>query len=126
MSETIDYQKKRETILNRAKDYYKNNKEVLREKAKTRYKELSKEDKNIKREYERNRCKNMSEEDTERLKKYQKNYRKAKSLNLIKKCMTKPLANYSFWILVTFSIFLCALTFLISLSTFSIIFRHSS
>ena len=31
MSETTYYQRKRETILNRAKDYYENNKEVLRE-----------------------------------------------------------------------------------------------
>ena len=33
MSETTYYQRNRETILNRAKCYYKNNKKVLREKA---------------------------------------------------------------------------------------------
>ena len=32
MSETIYYQRKREVILNRAKDYYENNKEILRER----------------------------------------------------------------------------------------------
>ena len=35
MGETTHYQKKnREIILNRAKDYYENNKEILREKSK--------------------------------------------------------------------------------------------
>ena len=45
------YQRSRETMLNRAKDYYENNKKVSREKAKNRYRELSEEEKNIKREY---------------------------------------------------------------------------
>ena len=36
-------------ILNRAKDYYENNKELLRERAKNKYRELSEEEKNIKR-----------------------------------------------------------------------------
>ena len=45
--------KNREVILNRAKDYYENNKELLRERAKNKYRELSEEQKkeNIKREY---------------------------------------------------------------------------
>ena len=51
MDETTYYQRKKETILNRTKDYYENNKEVLREKAKNRLIELSEEEKNIKREY---------------------------------------------------------------------------
>ena len=33
MGETTYYQRNRETVLNRAKDHYENNKEVLREKA---------------------------------------------------------------------------------------------
>ena len=32
MSETTYYQRNREAILNRAKDYYENNKELLRER----------------------------------------------------------------------------------------------
>ena len=32
MSETTYYQKNREVILNRAKNYYENNKELLRER----------------------------------------------------------------------------------------------
>ena len=45
MGETTYFKRKRETILNRAKDYYKNNKEVLREKARNKYTKLSKEEK---------------------------------------------------------------------------------
>ena len=51
-------------ILNRAKDYYENNKKLLRERerAKNKYRESSEEEKNIKREYGRKRYHNMSEE----------------------------------------------------------------
>ena len=41
-------------ILNRAKDYYENSKELLRERAKNKYRVLSEEEKNIKREYGKN------------------------------------------------------------------------
>ena len=57
MSGTTYYQRKREVILNREKDYYENNKELLRERerererAKNKYRELSEEEKNMKREY---------------------------------------------------------------------------
>ena len=51
MSETIYYQKNREVILDRAKDYYENKKDLLRERAKNKYRELSAEEKDIKREY---------------------------------------------------------------------------
>ena len=52
-------------ILNGAKDYYENNKELLRERetSKNKYKEVSEKEKNIKGEYERNRYQNMSEKD---------------------------------------------------------------
>ena len=49
MSEAACYQRNREAISNRAKDYYENNKESLREKAKNKYSELSEEDENIKK-----------------------------------------------------------------------------
>ena len=39
----------------RAKDYYENNKDVLRKKVKNKYRELSEEEKNKKGEYGRNR-----------------------------------------------------------------------
>ena len=60
MRETTYYKKNRETILNRAKDCYENNKDVLKEKAKNKYRELSEEKKYIKRECGRNRHLNMS------------------------------------------------------------------
>ena len=65
-------------ILNRAKDYYENDKERVREHARDKYRNLSDEKKNIKREYGKNRYHNMSEEKKHRLKEYQKNYREAK------------------------------------------------
>ena len=39
-------QKNRDVILNRAKDYYENDKERLRDKARDKYRNLSEEDKN--------------------------------------------------------------------------------
>ena len=55
-------------ILDWAKKYYENNKEVLRENAKKKNQKLSEEKKNIKREYGRNRYHNMSDEKQQRLK----------------------------------------------------------
>ena len=69
------YQKNRDVILNRAKDYCENDKRRLREQARDKYRNLSEEDKNKKREYGKIRYHNMSEE-----KKYQKNYRETKKL----------------------------------------------
>ena len=60
-------------LLNRAKKYYHDNKEILRKKARNKYRELSDEHKNKKREYGRNRY-NMSDEDKQKLKKYPKTY----------------------------------------------------
>ena len=37
MSETTYYQRNRGIMLNRAKDYYENNKEVLRERTNNKY-----------------------------------------------------------------------------------------
>ena len=47
MSNTTYY--KKDVILNRAKDYYENNGERLRELAKSKYRNLSEEDKNKKK-----------------------------------------------------------------------------
>ena len=68
MSETTYYERKGDVILNRAKYYYKNNKELLRKEQKI----------TIKREYGRNRYHNMFEQKKQRLKEYQRNYREAK------------------------------------------------
>ena len=59
-------------ILNRAKDYYENDKKRLREQAKDKYRILSEEDKNKKREYGRSRYHSMSEEKKQKLKEYKK------------------------------------------------------
>ena len=64
--------KNRDVILSRAKDYCKNDKERLREKARDKFRNLSKEEKNGKEKYGRNRYYNMSEEKKQRLKEYQK------------------------------------------------------
>ena len=78
MSTTTYDLKNRDVILNRAKDYYENNKERLREQAKDKYINLSEEDKNKKREYGKNRY-HMSEEE--------KQTRKiSKKLSQSKKC----------------------------------------
>ena len=50
MDNTIYYQRNWEIILNRAKDYYENDKERLREQGRNKYRNLSEEDKNKKRE----------------------------------------------------------------------------
>ena len=58
MSEYVDltyYQRNRHVILNRAKNYYENDKERLRAQARDKYRNLSKEEKNKKREYRKNR-----------------------------------------------------------------------
>ena len=71
-------QKNRNVILNRAKDYYENDKERLRKQARDKYKNLSEEEKNKERERERE---SMEKTDTamclkkkQRLKEYQKSY----------------------------------------------------
>ena len=48
-------------ILNRAKDYYENDTERLREHARDKYRNLSEEKKKL-REYRKNRYRNLSEE----------------------------------------------------------------
>ena len=65
-------------ILNRAKDYNKNDKEKLREQARDKYRNLPEEEKNKKREYGKTRYHNISQEKKQKLKEYQKNYGEAK------------------------------------------------
>ena len=70
-------------MYNRAKKYYQNNKELLRERAKNKYRSLSEDEKDIKKQYQKARYHNMSDEDKQRLKDYQKNYREARKLKSI-------------------------------------------
>ena len=84
LTQLIKNQDDRDVILNRAKDYYENDKERLREQARDKYRNLSEEEKNKKREYGKNRYRSMSEEKKKRLKECQKTYREEKkSLNVI-------------------------------------------
>ena len=76
MSETTCYQRNKDVIIKKAKHYYENDKERLREQARYKYRKLSEEKK--KREYGRNRYHNMSKK-KKKLKKHQKIYRDAKS-----------------------------------------------
>ena len=76
MSEITDltyYQRNRDAILNKAKDYYKKNKEKLKEQARDKCKILYEEE-NKKREYGKNRYHNMFEEKKQRPKEYQKEH----------------------------------------------------
>ena len=78
MSDTTYYQRSRDVILNRAKNYYKYNKKRLREQGKDKYRDLSEEAKNKKREYGKNRYHNIPLEKKQKLKEYQKSYGEAK------------------------------------------------
>ena len=73
-----NYQNNRDVILNRAKDYYENDKQRLRVQAKVEanIENYLKNKKIKKREHGKNRYCNIPEEKKRRLKKYQKNYRK--------------------------------------------------
>ena len=79
MSENTDltyYQKNRDVLLNKAKDYFKNN------KARDRYRNLTEEEKNKEREYGENRYCNMSEEKKQRLKRIPKNLSRGKKVSI--------------------------------------------
>ena len=67
MSESTDltyYQRNRDAILNRANDYYKNDKEIFRKQARDKYRNLyeEEEEKNEKWKYGRNSYHKKSEE----------------------------------------------------------------
>ena len=49
--ELTDYQRNRDVVLNRAKDYYENDKGRLKRPARDKYRNLSQEEKNKKSEY---------------------------------------------------------------------------
>ena len=55
ISNTAYYQRNREVILNKVKDYYKNQKGKLRQQATDKYMNLSEEEKINNREYGKNR-----------------------------------------------------------------------
>ena len=78
MNNTTNCQRNWEIILNRAKNYYENDKKRLREQARDKYRNLSEEDKKKKIEYGKNIYQYMSEEKKQKLKEYQIKYQEAK------------------------------------------------
>ena len=76
--DTINIMNCSNLVDKRAKNYYENDKDRLREQARDKYRNISEEEKNKKGEYGKNRYCNMSEEKKQRLKEHQKNYRAAK------------------------------------------------
>ena len=78
----ITYKKTRDVILNRAKDYYENDKERLRLQARDKYRNLSEEEKNKKREYGKNRYRNMSEERKKKTKRILKKLFRGKKVSI--------------------------------------------
>ena len=75
------YQRNRDVKLNRAKNYYENNKKRLREQGRDKYRNLSEEEKRKKENMER--CCSMFEDENKRLNEYQKSYRQAKKSQYI-------------------------------------------
>ena len=67
INNTTYYQRNREVVLNKAKDYYENHKEKLRKQTRNKYRTLSEEEKIKKIEYGKNRYHNMSEEKKQKL-----------------------------------------------------------
>ena len=78
MSGATYYERNRNVILNRAKDYYGNNEVELRERARNKYRELSEKEKDVKRQYQRNRHHGMTDEEKQELKEYQRNYHRSR------------------------------------------------
>ena len=97
MSEETYNQRNRDVILNRrAKDYYKNDKERLRDNASYKYKHLSEEQKNKKRAYERNIYHHISKDKKEKVKEYQRNYSEANKSK--KACFFMDLIMYAMFL----------------------------
>ena len=65
-------------ILNREKDYYKTDKERLREQVRDKYRNLSEEEKNKKRIRKKTDTAICQKQKKQRLKEYQKSYCEAK------------------------------------------------
>ena len=74
---------KKVVILKRAKDYYENNKNRVREWVKNKYTKLYQEEINIKVEFGRNRYLNMSKEKKPKIKRSSKKLYRLRSHKLV-------------------------------------------
>ena len=86
MSKKDYYEKKhkqiilgRDVLLNRSKEYYINNRELIRERARNKYKSLTEDKKQKMKDYQKEYQKKYRDGKKE----YQKKYREAKKLNKI-------------------------------------------
>ena len=70
----------KKVILNRTKNYYKNDEESLRKQARDTYRNLSEEKENENQKHERKRYHNMTKEKKQKLKLYVENDREAKKM----------------------------------------------
>ena len=82
MSSTTYYQRKKDVILHRVKDYYEKIKKNWESKQKINIETYLKKKKNKKRIYGKNRYRNMSEEKKQKLKEYQNNYLRGKKFSI--------------------------------------------
>ena len=68
-------------LLNRSKEYYINNRELIRECARNKYRSLTGEEKQKMKDYQKEYHKKYREGKKDYQKEYQKKYREAKKLN---------------------------------------------
>ena len=76
------YQRNRDVILNREKDYYENDKERLRQQARDKQRNLSEEEKNKRSEYGKKVTATCLKKKKQRLKEYHKNYHEGKKVSM--------------------------------------------
>ena len=85
MDKSTYYQKNRDIIFKRAKDYCYNNIDTIRQNMRHKYENLSEEEKEKIKIYQKNYREkmknNISEEKKEKMKEYQKNYTQKRRLN---------------------------------------------
>ena len=68
-------------LLNRSKEYYINNRELIRERARNKYEPLAEDKKQKMKDYRKQYRENMTDEQKQKSREYQKEYREAKKLN---------------------------------------------
>ena len=67
-------------LLNRSKEYYINNRELVQERARNKYKSLTEDKKQKMKNYQKQYGENMTDEPKQKSREYQKKYREAKKI----------------------------------------------
>ena len=73
--------KSKNIISNRSKEYYINNRELIRERARNKYKSLTEDKKQKMIDCQKQYRENMTDEQKQKSREYQKKYRETKKLN---------------------------------------------